>query len=138
MPAAQLFRGEGLTLDQLVLVETLGIGWHAVRRAGPDKDDAVLVLGAGPVGLAVAQAAGRTTSDVLVADCPPTGFASPRTAVWRPSPSPMTRSARARARDGDLPSLVFDATGNRGSMEASFDLGGRAGGSCSSGTPGAR
>ena len=59
VPASQLFPGPGLTLDQLVLVETLGIGWHAVARAQPQPDDSVLVLGAGPIGLAVAQAARR-------------------------------------------------------------------------------
>src|SRR4029079_13603975 len=82
LPAAQLFPGRRLTVDQLVLVETLGIGWdapgrgraestadvlvlvetlgigwHAVARGRPESSDSVLVLGAGPVGLAVALAA---------------------------------------------------------------------------------
>ena len=68
LPASLLFGGAGLTLDQLVLVETLGIGWHAVERGRPRPQDDVLVLGAGPIGLAVAQVARRRAGRVLVAD----------------------------------------------------------------------
>ena len=68
VPARHLFTGPGCTLDQLVLVETLGVGWHAVDRAEPQPDDSVLVLGAGPIGLAVALAARATVDLLVVAD----------------------------------------------------------------------
>jgi 2-desacetyl-2-hydroxyethyl bacteriochlorophyllide A dehydrogenase len=123
LPAGQLFRGEGLSLEQLVLVETLGIGWHAVSRARPDPDHTVLVLGAGPIGLAVAQAARQTTKQVLVADIHSgrVGFAA-RSGLDAVS---VNGDLAGQVRDhgaGDLPSLVFDATGNLRSMEAAFDL----------------
>ena len=35
VPGAHLFPDPALSLDQLVLVETLGVGWHAVARARP-------------------------------------------------------------------------------------------------------
>jgi threonine dehydrogenase-like Zn-dependent dehydrogenase len=43
----------GLTLDQAVLVEPLGIGTHAVLRHLPKPGTKVLILGAGMIGLAV-------------------------------------------------------------------------------------
>ena len=113
VPARSLFPDPRLTLDQLVLVETLGIGWHAVARARPESDDAVLVLGAGPIGLAVAQAARHRVERLLVAD-----ISAERVAFAAASgldallvdeaTSPPVLRDRGR---GDLPTVVFDATG---------------------------
>lgn len=43
----------GLTPDLGVLTEPIAIGWHAVRRAEIKKGDTAIVIGCGPVGLAV-------------------------------------------------------------------------------------
>ena len=123
LPVAQLFPGPGLSLDQLVLVETLGIGWHAVTRARPEPDDIALVLGAGPVGLAVTQALQGTVGQVLVADPQPDRVRAAGAAGATAFTAGADLLAQVRARtDGSLPSLVLDASGNRGSMEAAFDL----------------
>jgi threonine dehydrogenase-like Zn-dependent dehydrogenase len=123
VPARQLFRGDGLSLDQLVLVETLGVGWHAVRRAAPEPEEAVLVLGAGPIGLAVAQAVRRTTSRVLLADTVAgrAGFAVRSGFAGLTVGADLAERVREHG-GGDLPSLVLDASGNLGSMEGAFDL----------------
>ena len=55
LPAQYLHTAETLTYDQLALVEPLGIGCHAVNRAKITADDYVLVVGAGPIGLAALQ-----------------------------------------------------------------------------------
>ncbi len=52
VPARKLHPGNDLTYDQLALVETLAIGRHAVQRGNPQPGEAVLVIGAGPIGLA--------------------------------------------------------------------------------------
>jgi threonine dehydrogenase-like Zn-dependent dehydrogenase len=128
VPAAQLFTDPALTLDQLVLVETLGVGWHAVARAQASRDDSVLVLGAGPIGLAVAQAARRTVADLLVAD-----VSAHRVAFARECGIDAVLADGGLEAEilewgsGDRPSLVFDATGSRTSMEAAFDLTGPCG-----------
>ena len=44
---------EGLSNDQVVCAEPMAVGWHAVREAGLTTDEVPLVLGCGPVGLAV-------------------------------------------------------------------------------------
>ena len=43
----------GLSPDLGVLTEPMAIGYHAVRRAEVDKKDVAIVIGCGPVGLAV-------------------------------------------------------------------------------------
>jgi threonine dehydrogenase-like Zn-dependent dehydrogenase len=43
----------GLAPELAVLTEPLAVGWHAVRRAEITQDDAAIVIGCGPVGLAV-------------------------------------------------------------------------------------
>ncbi len=51
-PARKLHPGNALSYNQLALVETLAIGFHAVQRSKPQPGDTVLVVGAGPIGLA--------------------------------------------------------------------------------------
>src|SRR5438067_11407709 len=58
----------GLTLDQAAMVEFLSIGHHAVQRAVPTKADRVLVVGAGPIGMAVGLFAARSGAEVTVMD----------------------------------------------------------------------
>jgi alcohol dehydrogenase len=51
VPAHKLHPGPELSYEQLALVETLAIGYHAVARAKPQAGETVLVIGAGPIGL---------------------------------------------------------------------------------------
>jgi 2-desacetyl-2-hydroxyethyl bacteriochlorophyllide A dehydrogenase len=128
LPASQLFSGAGLTPDQLVLVETLGIGWHAVTRARPDPDDVVLVLGAGPIGLGVAQAAETRVKRVVVADVSTdrVGFAADGGHETLRVDDDFEPALLDRL-GGTLPSVVFDASGSAASMERAFGLVGAGG-----------
>ncbi len=45
-----------LLMQQIALVEPLAVGWHAVNISPFKPTDSVLVLGGGPIGLAVVQA----------------------------------------------------------------------------------
>ena len=60
---ASCTRRSKLTLDQLALVETLGIGCHAVNRGAPQAGEHVLVIGAGPIGLSVIEFVKLTGGD---------------------------------------------------------------------------
>jgi threonine dehydrogenase-like Zn-dependent dehydrogenase len=51
VPSYSLVHSEGLSFDELALVEPLAIGAHAVRRAAVSANEFVLVMGAGPIGL---------------------------------------------------------------------------------------
>ncbi len=52
VPARKLHPGNDLSYEQLALVETLAIGYHAVQRGNPQPGETVLVIGSGPIGLA--------------------------------------------------------------------------------------
>jgi threonine dehydrogenase-like Zn-dependent dehydrogenase len=126
--ATQVFTDPELTLDQLVLVETLGVGWHAVARAQPSGDDTVLVLGAGPIGLAVALAAHPIVRHLVVADVSAQRVAfADASGLEAVLVDGTLEPEILERRSGERPSLVFDATGSRTSMEAAFGLTGPCG-----------
>ncbi len=110
VPVRLLHKSEKLTLDQLALVETLGIGAHAVERAALTGEDDVLIVGAGPIGLAVLSFARLSTKRVRVHDL------SPERRRFVEDLGIETLEAF----DGQLADVVFDATGNRESMQACF------------------
>jgi threonine dehydrogenase-like Zn-dependent dehydrogenase len=55
-------------VEQLALVEPLAIGAHAVAGAGISKEERVLVVGVGPIGLAVTQFALLMGAQLIVTD----------------------------------------------------------------------
>jgi 2-desacetyl-2-hydroxyethyl bacteriochlorophyllide A dehydrogenase len=125
VPAAKLHPSKKLTLEQLALVETLGIGAHAVDRAHIEAGETALVIGTGPIGLAViqfAQAAGARViamdvNDARLAFCRDTlGVAHTVNAT-----APDVVAELEKLTNGDLPTAVFDATGNPRSMMGSFN-----------------
>jgi threonine dehydrogenase-like Zn-dependent dehydrogenase len=129
VPVSALYPRPGLSLDQLALVETLGIGMHAVQRAGPVPSDTVLIVGTGPVGLAIAQCVRNSVERVVVSDLLPArlAFAERTTGLAAVAAGPDLRDTLREHLDGDLPTLVFDATGSKTSMEAAFELVGAGG-----------
>lgn len=68
VPARKLHVSTKLSHEQLALVETLGIGLHAINRANPRADETVFVIGAGPIGLSVIEFAKLAGSRVIVMD----------------------------------------------------------------------
>ncbi|MBE7175203.1 MAG: alcohol dehydrogenase catalytic domain-containing protein, partial [Mucilaginibacter polytrichastri] len=68
VPTSALVHGEGLSYDELALVEPLAIGAHGVRRAGIQPGEFVLVSGAGPIGLAVMEFARIAGAQVIAVD----------------------------------------------------------------------
>lgn len=60
---------ESMSLDEGALIEPLAVAVHAVRRAGDVAGQDICVLGAGPIGILVAQAAkGMGARRVMVTD----------------------------------------------------------------------
>ncbi len=125
LPARKLHRSARLDYEQLALVETLGIGAHAVERARLTKDDFVLVIGAGPIGLSVIQFAKVSGATLAVMDVSDTRLAFCRQQLGVAStlkPGATTSDELKKIGGGDLPTCVIDATGNPGSMAGCFDL----------------
>jgi threonine dehydrogenase-like Zn-dependent dehydrogenase len=125
LPVRKLHPSAKLDYEQLALVETLGIGAHAVERAGPTKDDFVLVIGAGPIGLSVIQFAKVSGATLAVMDVSGSrlAFCQERLGVAHTlQPGAGAAEALRKIGGGDLPTCVIDATGNPGSMMGCFDL----------------
>ncbi len=68
VPSYSLLHSEGLSFDELALVEPLAIGAHAIRRAAVSKDEFVLVIGAGPIGLGTMEFARIAGGKVIAID----------------------------------------------------------------------
>jgi 2-desacetyl-2-hydroxyethyl bacteriochlorophyllide A dehydrogenase len=122
VPAHKLHRSL-LPLEHLALVEMLCIGAHAVSRAQLLRDEQVLVVGAGPIGLATTQFAKLSGADVAVMEISPSRreFCRNHLGISRlVDPQDDAVTALRGAFDGELPTVVFDATGNAQSMASAF------------------
>jgi len=118
LPAAQMYKCERLPAVQIPLVETLGVGIHAVGRAHAQEGDRAIVVGAGPIGLSVIEFLRLTGADIGVVEKMPERleFAVKNYGLDRYYPS------HQEARQEKPSTLVFDCTGDRGSMESSIHL----------------
>jgi len=123
VPASKLHASQKLQTQQLALVETLGIGAHAVDRTQPKAGEKVLVIGAGPIGLSVIQFATVAGADVALLELNPDrmAFATGQFGIETGLGSLDTALEEVAAwTGGDLPTAVFDATGNPDSMASAF------------------
>ncbi len=68
VPESAIVDAEGLSLEQAAMVEFLSIGAHAVRRARVEPKERILVVGAGPIGIAAALFARLAGADVSLID----------------------------------------------------------------------
>lgn len=130
VPACKLHSSATLVYDALALVETLAIGAHAVGRAAVDRGETAVVIGVGPIGLAVVQFALLRGSRVIVIDRAPTRLDAclrlyPEVTALVPDGSFADQLNELTG--GDLGDVVVDATGNLSSMGASLGYVGHAG-----------
>ncbi len=130
IPTRYLHPSASLMDEQLALVEPLAIGAHAISRAQLQAGERVLVVGAGPIGLAVTQFALLAGAQVTVMDVSEQRLHFcqerwPRVVCLDGRDDPL---AILRAQYGDdLPTAVLDATGNPASMQAAFAYPGHGG-----------
>ncbi|MFB9828431.1 zinc-binding alcohol dehydrogenase family protein [Lederbergia wuyishanensis] len=123
VPVDHLIETNNLTLDEAALIEPLSIGAHAVRRASLRKGEKVLVIGAGPIGLAVMTFAILEGATVVAMDINEERlkFCLSEIGVFDsivPNEESITKLRGMF--NGELPETVFDATGNVHSMNSSF------------------
>ncbi len=118
LPAKQMYRCEKLPLALVPLVETLGVGIHAVGRAQAQAGERAIVVGAGPIGLSVIEFLRVAGADIGVVEQMPErlDFAARHYGIQRYFPS------HEEARQEEASMLVFDCTGDRSSMESSIHL----------------
>ena len=121
LPARKMHPSKKLSYDQLALVETLAIGCHAVNRGEPKPGEAVLVIGAGPIGLSVVEFAKLSGARTIVMDMNEQRLAFVRETMGVPD-TILTKGdgeelkRLAELTNGQLADVVVDATGSNKSM----------------------
>ena len=124
VPSYSLVHGDGLSFDELALVEPLAIGAHGVGRAKILPGEFVLVVGAGPIGMGTMEFAGLSGGKVIALDINDTRLEFCKTklnvAHTVNAMSPNVFNQLNEITSGDMPSVVIDATGNLKAINNSF------------------
>jgi 2-desacetyl-2-hydroxyethyl bacteriochlorophyllide A dehydrogenase len=118
-----LIKGDGLSLDELALVEPLSIGSHAVDRSSIRAGETALVIGAGPIGIGIIQFLLLKNVDVFVIDANPNRIEFCKAifpTVHFMHPDENTLSLLQQQTAGQMPHVVFDATGNLNAINKGF------------------
>ncbi|WP_345104500.1 zinc-binding alcohol dehydrogenase family protein [Mucilaginibacter panaciglaebae] len=124
VPTRLLLPANGLSMDELVLVEPLAIGAHGIRRASVQKNEFVLVVGAGPIGLGTMEFARIAGAKVIALDINDRrlAFCKDRLNVSY-AINASTEDVMLRLQDitgGDMPTVVIDATGSLKAINNAF------------------
>lgn len=124
VPSYALVHGEGLGYDELALVEPLAIGAHGVRQAKVLPGEVVLVIGAGPIGLGIMEFSRIAGATVIAVDINETRLAFCRTQLGVRhtinAQEPDVVHQLATLTNGDMPTVVIDATGSLRAINTAF------------------
>jgi 2-desacetyl-2-hydroxyethyl bacteriochlorophyllide A dehydrogenase len=119
-PAHLVYAANELSLDQIAMIEPLAIGSHAVERADIRAEDIVLIMGAGPIGIGTVAMSLLKAAKVLVLDMNQNRLDY----ITNKYPSVLGIKLSDNVVDdlknllnGDLPTVILDATGNKQSMQ---------------------
>lgn len=119
--ADKLHPSSRLSFEQLALVETLAIGCHACDRGAPHQGQHVLIIGAGPIGLATLEFTRLTGARITVMDMAESRlefcrqrYGIEHTVVFKGDGSELEQMQSITG--GDMYEVVTDATGNSRSM----------------------
>ena len=127
VPAHKLHPGNDLSYDQLALVETLAIGYHAVQRGNAQPGDTVMVIGAGPIGLACLEFFKLMDVKTIVVDFAQNrlDFCSEKLGIDHAITAQADGSHLAKVEEitgGAFCDVIIDATGHAGSMVKAFEF----------------
>ena len=124
VPTYSLVHGDGLSFDELALIEPLAIGAHGIRRAAVQPGEWVLVVGAGPIGLGVMEFARIAGGNVIALDINESrlAFCQNRLGVEHTvlATAPNVIEQLATLTNSDMPTVVIDATGSLRAINNSF------------------
>jgi 2-desacetyl-2-hydroxyethyl bacteriochlorophyllide A dehydrogenase len=124
VPENKLLHGGNMSFDELALVEPLAIGAHGIRRAAVKPGEFVLVVGAGPIGLGIMEFARIAGAHVIAIDMNERrlNFCKEKLPV-KYTINPATTDVMTQLKEitnGDMPTVVIDATGNLKAINAGF------------------
>ncbi|MFC4222035.1 zinc-binding alcohol dehydrogenase family protein [Flagellimonas marina] len=121
VPEELLLPANGLSIEEMSIVEPLAIGAHAIRRAGLGQNDVVVVMGCGPIGIAIVKMAQIRGAKVISMDVDKRRLDYAKNKLGVDFTILATEDVQekvAKTTHGDMASVVFDATGNKTAIEA--------------------
>lgn len=124
VPSASLLHCSGLSLDEIGLIEPLAIGAHGIKRADVKREETVLIIGAGPIGLAAMQFAKLAGAKIIAMDVNENRLSFCREKFnIKHTINAANDSVVACLNEitkGDMPEMVIDATGNLKAINQAF------------------
>jgi 2-desacetyl-2-hydroxyethyl bacteriochlorophyllide A dehydrogenase len=130
VPVSNIIPAPNLSLDQAAMVEFLAIGAHGIRRAAITSEDRVLVVGAGPIGMAALISARTRGAAVTVMELRADRLAFSKTQLGATATviaSPEAGAELAALTEDEYFDVVIDATGHLPSIKRGLSFVGHGG-----------
>ena len=124
VPIDLLLPANHLSDDQIAIVEPLAIGAHAIRRSGIETDETVAVVGCGPIGIGIMKLAQIAGANVIALDMNVQRLNYAKDKIGADHVVNVGGNALKEVTEitnGDLCSIVFDASGNKNALETCPD-----------------
>ena len=124
VPINLLLPANHLSDDQIAIVEPLAIGAHAIRRSGIETDENVAVVGCGPIGIGIIKLAQIAGANVIALDMNEQRLNYAKDKIGADHVVNVGGNALREVTEitnGDLCSIVFDASGNKNALETCPD-----------------
>ena len=124
VPVDILLPANNLSDNQMAIVEPLAIGAHAIRRAGIQKGEFILVIGCGPIGIGIMKLAQIEGAKVIAMDTNEQRlqYAKEKIGVdYIVKAGENAVDEVSKITNGDLCTAVFDASGNKFALESCPD-----------------
>ena len=124
VPINLLLPANHLSDDQIAIVEPLAIGAHAIRRSGIETDENVAVVGCGPIGIGIMKLAQIAGANVIALDMNEQRLNYAKDKIGADHVVNVGGNALREVTEitnGDMCSIVFDASGNKNALETCPD-----------------
>lgn len=121
VPADILIAVNNLNFSEIAIIEPLAIGAHALRRAKIKQAEYIVVMGCGPIGLGIIKLAQIQGAKVIAMDIVEKrlAFAKEKIGVdFTVNSMQNPIETIKKITNGDLATVVFDATGNKMALES--------------------
>lgn len=125
VPEYALIHGQGMSYDELAMVEPMAVGAHSIRITEIKKDEFVLVTGAGPIGLGAMAFAKIQGAKVIALDVQDNRleFAKEHFGVdYTVNALNNPLEAIKEITGGDMVTAIIDATGNKRAIEGNLNF----------------
>lgn len=125
IPSRLLVHSNGLDLTDLAMVEPMAIGAHGIRRADVQPGEFVLVIGAGPIGLATMEFAKLKGAEVIAMDLNSRRLEFCKNMLGVSNVIDAGKSdiieQLSDITQGNLPTVVIDASGSRKAIHSGLN-----------------